>query len=69
MMILKLIFYDYEKKNLKQSGLPAFWNKIQITQEVKENAFWFDKTGQNVHIFEEVLFFQAMYNIKTEEKK
>ena len=27
-----------------------------------------DKTGQNVQIFEEVLFFQAPYNIKTEKQ-
>ena len=55
-----------------------FWNrvycqrsdkKIQNTQEVKENAFQLDKTGQNVHIFVEVLFFQATYKRKTEEEK
>ena len=34
----------------------AFY-KIQNTQESKENAFQLDKTGQSVHIFEEVLFF------------
>ena len=39
--------------------------KIQNTQEVKQNASWLDKTGQNVRIFEEVLFLQATYNIKT----
>ena len=27
-----------------------------------------DKTGQNVRIFDEVIFFQATYNIKTEEQ-
>ena len=27
------------QKNLKQSWLPAFWKKIQNTQEIKENAF------------------------------
>ena len=31
--------------------------KIQNTQEIKENAFQLDKTGQNVQILEEVLFF------------
>ena len=41
---------------------------IQNTQEVKENAFSLDKTGQNVRIFEEVLSFQATYNIKTEKQ-
>ena len=38
-------------------------NQVQHTSEVKENAFWLDKTGQNVHIFEEVLFFQATFNL------
>ena len=32
--------------------------KIQNTQEIKENAFYLDKTGQYVHIFDEVLFFK-----------
>ena len=31
---------------------------IQNTQEIKENAFELDKTGQNVQIFEEVLFYK-----------
>ena len=35
--------------------------KDQNTQEVKENAFL---TGQNMHIFEEVLLFQATYKIR-----
>ena len=43
----------------------CFTNKIQNTHEVKENAFELDKTGQNVRIFEEVLFFRATYNRKT----
>ena len=38
---------------------------IQNTQEVKESTFQLDKTGQNVWIFEEVLFVQATYNRKT----
>ena len=33
-------------------------NKIQNTEEIKENAFKLDKTGQNVQIFYEVLFFK-----------
>ena len=36
--------------------------------KVKENAFKLDKTGQNVRIFEEVIFFQATYNMKTEKQ-
>ena len=28
-----------EKKNLKQSWLPAFWKKIQNTQEIKRTLF------------------------------
>ena len=38
---------------------------IQNTQELKENA---KRSGQNMRIFEEVLFFQATENIKIEEK-
>ena len=34
---------------------------IQNTQEVKKNVFYLDKTGQNVQIFKDVLFFQATY--------
>ena len=30
--------------------------------------FYLDKTGQNVRFFEEVLFFQATYNRKTEKQ-
>ena len=38
-------------------------------QEVKENTFSLDKTGQNVQFFEEVLFFQALHKRKTEKTK
>ena len=31
---------------------------VENTQEMRENAFWLDKTGQNVEIFEGVLFFK-----------
>ena len=41
---------------------------VQNTQEVKENAFSLDKTGQNVPVFEEVVFFQVTYVIKTEKQ-
>ena len=36
----------------------------------EKSAFWLDETGQNVQVFEQVLFFfKATYNIKTEEEK
>ena len=34
-----------QNKNLKQSWLPAFWKKIQNTQEIKRTLF--DKTKQD----------------------
>ena len=40
----------------------------QNTQEVKLNVSFLDKTGQNVHVFKEVLIFQGTYNIKTEKQ-
>ena len=55
MFVEETVFSWKEKENLKQRWLPGCWKKIQSTQEVKENAFWLDKTGQNVRIFEEVL--------------
>ena len=61
--IIDVLTEDNIEKNLKQSWLPAFWKKIQNTQEVKEKVFWLDKTGQNVRIFKELLFFRATYNI------
>ena len=38
--------------------------KIKNTQEVKKNAFTFDKTTQNAQILEEICFLEAMYNTK-----
>ena len=55
-----------KKKNLKQSWLPAFWKRSKTHKRLKE-GFLIGQTGQNLHIFEVVLF-QATYNIKTEKQ-
>ena len=57
------------EKNLKQSSLLALWKNIQNTQEVKENTFQLDKTGQNVWVFEEVLFFFKLHTTKKHKNK
>ena len=41
---------------------------FQNTQEIKENAFYLDETGQNVHIFEEVLFFKLRATYKQKKQ-
>ena len=42
---------------------------IQNTQEIKENTFEWDKTGQNMQIFEEVLFFKLSTTSKQKSKQ
>ena len=41
---------------------------IKNTQNVKKNAFSLEKTRKNMRIFEEVLFFKATYNTKTNKQ-
>ena len=42
--------------------------KIQNTQEIKIMLFNLDETGQNVHIFEEVLLFKLRTTKETEKR-
>ena len=41
--------------------------RSKTLKEIKENAFSLDETGQNMHIFEEVLFFKLRTTIKIEK--
>ena len=47
------------QNDLKQSCLPAFWEKKRSkTHKRLKERFLIDETGENVQIFEEVLFFK-----------
>ena len=67
----EIAFRDFQKflaqKNLKQSWLPAFWKKIQNTQEIKRMLFIWTKQDKMPNFWESPLF-QATYNIKTEKQ-
>ena len=52
----------YKKKNLKQSWLPAFWKKIQNTQEIKRTLFLKRRNRTKRANFRCNHLFQVTYN-------
>ena len=48
---------------------PRLFTRFHKTQKVKQNAYWSDKTKQNVQICQGILFFIAADNIGSKNKE
>ena len=61
---------DQKQKQKYETELTAsvLKKRSKVHKRLKRTLLYLDETGQNVQIFEEVLFFQATYNIKTEKR-
>ena len=53
----------------QQVGFSQLDQEVQNTQEIEENVFLLDETGQNVHIFGEILFFKLRTTEKQKNKQ
>ena len=65
--LLCLLFSD-DDNDVRADPARDFHREIKNTQDVKKNAFKLGKTRQNARIFEELLFFEATYHTKIDNK-